>query len=97
MTYDTANGPVTLKHGVRVRVGWWDKISDAVINGSQGTPNLIAMGERVHMSGFNFIWLTGKCPTFISWGGRYIIILAEKDLVPFWSPDLERSKDVYGT
>ena len=49
------------------------------------------------MSGFIFIWLTGKRPAFISWGGQYIIILAEKDLVPFWSPDLERSKEMYGT
>ena len=49
------------------------------------------------MSGFSFIWLTGKCPAFISWGGQYIVILAEKDLVPFWSLDLERSKEMYGT
>ena len=95
LEFDTANDKTTSSHGIRAQIAEWDATSDYVM--IKNSPQLISMGVRVELHGFNYVWLHGKSPFFLSHGGRYIIIMAVENRTPLWSPLMEEDQNGFGT
>ena len=95
MEFDTANGRVTVKHGIRAMASPWDDVTDFMC--MEQSPDLLSTGEHCLLSTFSHVWVNKKFPCFISKGGRYIIIFDLQDVMPVYSANMEDSAQMLGT
>ena len=68
MEFDTANGRIVVKRGIRAMASPWDDVTDFMC--MEESPDLLSTGEHCLLSTFSHVWVNKKFPCFISKGGQ---------------------------